>query len=175
MKIKQNSTQKSARKSALPGDDIFSQFIAPMSEVPDTLSADLVPCRHAVPEPYDDPSVSCPEWDVIFGNDLKLTDAKEGLRSQKVNRNITEIANALLHRFEFASVSGQMAVYDPPCWRVLSREEAARFIKEAVNDLFPTEAKFLSSRQREEIANQLLHDSKTKLLREIPAPDPHYL
>lgn len=175
MKTEQDDTQKAVRKSALPGDDIFSRFIAPMSEVPDTLPADLVPCRHAPPEPYDDPSASFPERDVIFGNDLRLTDAKDGLRSQKVNQNISEIANALLHRFEFASVAGQMAVYKPPCWGILSREEAARFIKDNVSELFPKDAKYLNSRQYGEIINQLLHDSKTKFLQEIPAPDYRYL
>lgn len=175
MKTEQNDIQDFPGNSALPGDGIFPRFIAPMSEVPDTLPIELVPYRHTLPEPYDDPSVDFSEWEVIFCNDLKLTDTKDGLRAQKVNENITEITNAILHRFEFASVSGQMAVYDSPCWRILSREAAARFIKETVCDLFPGEAKFLSSKQHMEIMAQLLHDSKTRLYQEFPAPDYHYL
>lgn len=156
-------------------ESIFSQFIAPMSETPDALPEGFIPQHHSPPEPYNDSSVDFLEWESIFCNDLKLTDTNEGLRSQKVSRNISEIADALQHRYEFASVSGSLAVYESPCWRVMLREEVIRFISETVSALFPEEVKYLSSRQRTEIAELLFYHSKTKQLWEVPLPDYHYL
>lgn len=175
MKAESNDAGQNPGQGRESAENIFSQFIVPVSEIPDTLPAELVPCRHFQTGPYDDPSIDFPEWEDIFCNDLNLTDANEGLRSQKINRNIAEIADAFQHRFEFASVSGNLAVYEPPCWRVMHREEAVRFISEEVSALFPKEAKYLSFRQRTEIAALLLYHRKTTELREIPLPDYHYL
>ncbi len=156
-------------------ESIFSQFIAPMSETPDALFEGFIPQHHSLPEPYNDSSVDFPEWESIFCNDLKLTDTNEGLRSQKVSRNISEIVDALQHRFEFASVAGSLAVYDPPCWRVMQGKEVICFISETVSALFPKETQYLSSKQLKEIGERLLSHSGTKRLWEVPSPNYHYL
>lgn len=161
-------------QNSVTGEDFLSQFYAPADEVADTLPVEIVPCRHMEPV-LDDPSISFPAWDTIFGKDLNLTDVQEGLRSQKINRNITEISKAILHRYEFMSVSGCLAVYMSPCWRVLNREEAFRFIQEAVEDLFPADAKYLNDRQYRDIVSLLQHDRGTMLLKGMPAPDYSYL
>lgn len=176
MKGELNSTgQGSNRNQESSAESIFSRFIAPMSKTPDALPEGFVPQHHSPPEPYNDSSIDFPEWKSIFCNDLKLTDTNGGLRSQKVSRNIAEIVDALQHRLEFASVSDSLAVYEPPCWRVMNRGETVRFISETVRNLFPEDAKYLSSRQRAEIAEQLLCHSETHQLREVPPPDYHYL
>lgn len=175
MKTEPNITGHKPNQYQGSMEGIFSQFIASMSKTPDALLEGFVPQHHSPPEPYNDSSIYFPEWESIFCNDLKLTDTNKGLRSQKINRNISEIADALQHRFEFASVLGTLAVYKPPCWRVMHREEAIRFISESVNLLFSEESKYLSSRQRAEIVDQLLYHSKTKQLQEVPLPDYHYL
>lgn len=67
----QGSDQQPLSLDTPPTSDIFSQF-ASMLKVANTLPADLVPCRHS-DLILDDPSVSWPQWNTIFGKDLKLT------------------------------------------------------------------------------------------------------
>ena len=152
------------------GIDLFSQFTVPTSEAAFALPPGLVPSLHSEPV-LDDPTISIPPWDALFNWDLKLTEAQEGLRSQKVNRNIAEIAGAILHRFIFALVGGLLAVFDPPCWRTMSKDEELHFVAEVVGRLFPTDAEYLSDHQYREIVSRLRHDPSTRRLDEIPAPD----
>lgn len=170
----QGSDQQPPSQDTTPTSYIFSQFGAPASEVADTLPADLVPCRHS-DLMLDDPSVSWPQWDTIFGKDTKLTNTEAGLRSQRVNQNIAEIAAAIRNRYKFASISGKLAIYEPPCWRIMNQEEALSFVAETVDKLFPADAEYLNSRQHKEIVFLLKHDRGTKFLREIPPIDYQYM
>lgn len=169
-----HDVQQLAGRDAAPKNSIFSQFAAPISEVPDVLPANLMPYRHLDPV-LDDPSATGPDWDTIFGRDLELTDTKEGLRSQKVNRNIAEIASAIRNRCEFLHIAGHLAVFEPPCWKILGHGEALRFVKRAAEELFPSDAKYLNCRQYEEIVSHLRLDFKTPCQKEIPTPDYRYL
>lgn len=158
-----------------PEESDFSQFIIPWSEASDSIPADQMPRRHSLPSLEDDPSIIFPQWNTIFCNDLNLTNGREGLLGQKVNQDITEIAEAIQHRFEFVAISGQLAVYEDPCWKIMGQDEIIRFVKKNVHDLFPEEGKCLNVRQWGEIANHLLHDERIALFQEIPAPDSRYL
>ena len=146
----------------------------PSSGVADCLPLDLLPQRHQRPT-WRDSSVNPPELVQIFAADLKLTQANEGIRSQKATRNITEIAEAICRRYEFAAISGRLAVYQPPCWRLKRKEETMNFFVRATKQLFPDDSKYLSDRQYNEIAFQALHAESTEHLKNIPTPDYRYL
>ena len=149
-------------------------FCVPESLVAECLPPNLWPHRHHLPT-WSDPSAQFPDLATIFGSDLKLTQANEGIRSQKVTKNLTEIAEAICHRHKFATISGRLAVYRPPCWRLMGKEDTTNFIVRAAKQLFPGDSKYLSDRQYDEIAFQVLHANSTERLNNIPTPDYRYL
>lgn len=149
-------------------------FTVPDDQVPEFFSSGLVPYQHVEPE-LDDSMLPEPDWARAFRGDLKLTDAKKGLRSQVANRNIAEIANAILSRYEIISVADQLAIYNPPCWRIMGRDDMHRFVAEAVAGLFPQDKDYLDSRQYDQIIFHLRHNHKIDRLQTVPSPDPQYL
>lgn len=158
--------------SVFPGD-VFSQFMA-SEDVLYTFPPGMIPQRHTNPG-WDDPTVAPIDLDAAFSGDLKLTDTKEGICRQKANHNIIEIVDAICHRYEFASLSGSLAVYHPPCWRIMERQESMRFVTGIIKHLFPHEAGYLSVRQYREICFHIQHHKNTICLSEIPTPDYNYL
>lgn len=168
-------------ESTLPHDntdtsptEMVGFFDVPEIQVADCLPPDLLPHRHHLPT-WSDPSAQFPDLATIFGSDLRLTQANEGIRNQKATRNITEIAEALCHRYKFATISGRLAVYQPPFWRLMKQEDTTHFIVRAIKRLFPDDSKYLSDRQYGEVAFQMLHHDSTERLKNIPMPDHRYL
>lgn len=163
-----------ASDNSQPGSDLFKDFAVLSSQIPESFPVDLVPCHHEEPK-LNDPTLSEPDWNRVFSGDLRLTNAMEGLRSQKINRNISEIADAILRRNEFVAIFSLLAVYEPPCWKIMNQEEALSFVDKTVDELFPADAEYLNSRQHKEIVFLLKHDRGTKFLQEIPPMDYQYL
>lgn len=158
---------------AIFSDDIFSQFTVP-EDVPNALPPDVIPQRHTGPG-WSDPTVTPIDLDAVFSGDLKLTNTKDGVCRQKANRNIVEMADAICHRFEFASISGGLAAYHPPRWRIMGRQESIPFIAGLVKRLFPREAGFLTARQYGDICFHILNHKNTRHLSKVPVPDHDYL
>ena len=155
------------------GSELLS-FALPADEVSVTVPGGLVPSRHQEPT-RNDQSVRPLDLDKLFSKDLELTDAKGGIRSQKINCNLEEIANAIARRYTLAAVGNQLCLYEPPCWRVLSRDEAKQFVVEVVKERFNDDAKYLSPAQYNNIVARLCYNEATEKLPKIPAPDYNYL
>lgn len=150
-----------------------SSFELPNGEMVSCFPSGVIPsiCLGLV---HSDPITPPIDLDKLFSKDLELTDAKGGIRSQKANRNIAEIAEAISNRYEMAVVGKQLYRYEPPCWRALDRDESMRFIADAVQSLFREDEKYLSRAQYRDIAYRLCNQEKNRIV-QIPALDYNYL
>lgn len=156
------------------GIDMPMDFAASGGQLSEAFPAGLVP-RHHMDPALNDPTLPEPNWEKAISADLKLTDAKGGLHSQKANQDIAKIANAIRNRYEFMSISGKLAVYEPPCWRSMERGDTLCFVKKVVERLFPEEQDYLDSRQYDQIIFHLQYDHRIAHLKTLPRPAYQYL
>lgn len=163
------ATTADSANAAASKPDICAAF-GSATEIPANLPVGLLPRRHQEPT-LNDESVRFP---VLFTADL-LTEANDGIRSQKATRNLTEIAEAICRRYEFVVISERLAVYQPPHWRLMKEEDTMNFIVRATKRLFPDDSKYLSNHQYDGIKFQVFHHDATEHLKNIPTPDYRYL
>lgn len=151
-----------------------SPFELPVGEMVPYFPSGTIPSMHWELA-HGDLNAAPIDLDKLFSKDLELTNAKGGIRSQKINCNLEEIANAIARRYTLAAVGNQLCLYEPPCWRVLSRDEAKQFVVEVVKERFNDDAKYLSPAQYNNIVARLCYNEATEKLPKIPAPDYNYL
>lgn len=152
-----------------------SPFELPVGEMVPYFPSGTIPSMHWELA-HGDLNATPIDLDKLFSKDLELTDAKGGIRSQKANRNIKEMANAIARRNTLAVVENRvLCLYKAPYWRILDRNEATRFVVYAAKQLFGDNAAYLSKTQYGEIVFDLLNNEATENLSMIPAPDCNYL
>lgn len=148
-----------------------SSFLAQPGELP---LSEAIPSHHQEPS-VDDPFRSFPDLEKILSEKPSLSDVDKGLRRQIVKRNLKEIAERLMEHCTFALFHKDLAVYQPPRWRMLDRETRGAFLEKEVASLFPKEFEFLGISDYQEIFAHLKNSSRINRLERIPAPDYRYL
>ena len=157
----------------------FQAFLAQIAGVAHN-NTDMIP-HEDIPAPcqepvWTDPTIPNVDMSAAFSPaHPALTDPNEGIRSQKTNRNITEIVDAIVSCFAFLVIGGILFFYQSPIWVMIEGYNLMRFVSDAIRHLFPDDAPYLSSRDRREIAEQLRCHPATKHLERLPNMNYDYL
>lgn len=155
-------------ESTLQGVPSWDALSDGFSEIPTA----LIP-----PEKWDSSQIPIPNLFADRKKEVKmtLTDATEGIFRQKTSYNLSEIVKFLSKKYKFGEFSEHFAFYDPPCWRILSKESALDLISQLIARENRQIADHLDSRNLDEIRKRILRSGRIVRCANFPHPDPHVL
>ena len=107
---------------------------------------------------------------------LALSNPEQGLYRLNLDRNIGELANHLTKHREFMVIGNDLAAFQPPCWRILSKQSASRSILEMLRETVDARTvEFLTPYVALKTWKTIVSDPQIEVLDDIPRSDPHLL